>query len=46
MITTGSVKRMDLQKGDAVVAIIKTTEVSVEEKSANRLPLALAGAIA
>ena len=28
IITTGSVKRMNLKKGDAVFAIIKATEVS------------------
>ena len=33
IITTGSVKRMNLQKGDAVFAIIKATEVSVEKES-------------
>src|ERR1035441_4049297 len=31
IITTGSVKRMNLKKGDAVFAIIKATEVSVEK---------------
>jgi molybdate transport system regulatory protein len=33
IITTGSVKRMNLKKGDAVFATIKATEVSVEKKS-------------
>ena len=33
IITTGSVKRMNLKKGDSVFAIIKATEVSVEKKS-------------
>ena len=33
IITTGSVKRMNLKKGDAVFAVIKATEVSVEKKS-------------
>ena len=32
IITTGSVKRMNLKKGDAVFAIIKATEVSVEAR--------------
>jgi molybdopterin-binding protein len=32
IITTGSVKRMNLKKGDAVFAIIKATEVSVESR--------------
>ena len=32
IITTGSVKRMNLKEGDAVFAIIKATEVSVEKK--------------
>jgi molybdopterin-binding protein len=31
IITTGSVKRMGLKKGDAVFAIIKATEVPVEK---------------
>lgn len=31
IITTSSVKRMDLKKGDSVFAIIKATEVSVEK---------------
>jgi molybdopterin-binding protein len=31
IITTGSVKRMNLKKGDAVFALIKATEVSVEK---------------
>jgi molybdopterin-binding protein len=31
IITTGSVKRMNLKKGDSVFAIIKATEVSVEK---------------
>lgn len=30
VITTGSVKRMNLKEGDKVHAIIKATEVSVE----------------
>ena len=33
IITTGSVKRMNLKKGDAVFAIIKATEVSIETES-------------
>ena len=33
IITTGSVKRMNLKEGDAVFAIIKATEVSVEKES-------------
>jgi molybdopterin-binding protein len=32
IITTGSVKRMNLKKGDAVFAIIKATEVSLEAR--------------
>jgi molybdate transport system regulatory protein len=32
IITTGSVKRMNLKEGDTVFAIIKATEVSVEEE--------------
>jgi molybdopterin-binding protein len=32
IITTGSVKRMDLKEGDAVFATIKATEVSVEKE--------------
>lgn len=32
VITTGSVKRMNLKKGDKVFAIIKATEVSVEKE--------------
>jgi molybdopterin-binding protein len=31
IITTGSVKRMDLKEGDTVFAIVKATEVSVEK---------------
>jgi molybdopterin-binding protein len=31
IITTGSMKRMNLKKGDAVLAIIKATELSVEK---------------
>jgi molybdopterin-binding protein len=31
IITTGSVKRMNLKEGDKVFAIIKATEVSVEK---------------
>jgi molybdopterin-binding protein len=33
IITTSSVKRMNLKEGDAVFAIIKATEVSVEKES-------------
>ena len=36
IITTGSMKRMNLKKGDAVFAIIKATEVSVEKESSGR----------
>ena len=32
IITTGSVSRMNLKEGDAVFAIIKATEVSVEKE--------------
>jgi molybdate transport system regulatory protein len=32
IITTGSLKRMNLKKGDTVFAIIKATEVSVEKE--------------
>ena len=32
IITTGSVKRMNLRLGDNVFAIIKATEVSVEKE--------------
>ena len=32
IITTGSVQRMNLKEGDAVFAIIKATEVSVEKE--------------
>jgi molybdopterin-binding protein len=32
IITTGSVKRMDLKEGDTVLAIIKATEVSIEKE--------------
>ena len=32
IITTGSVKRMSLEEGDAVFAVIKATEVSVEKE--------------
>jgi molybdopterin-binding protein len=32
IITTGSVKRMNLKQGDNVFAIIKATEVSVEKE--------------
>jgi molybdopterin-binding protein len=35
IITTGSVKRMNLKKGDPVFAIIKATEVSVEKESSS-----------
>jgi molybdopterin-binding protein len=35
IITTGSVKRMNLKKGDPVFAIIKATEVSVERESSS-----------
>jgi molybdopterin-binding protein len=33
IITTASVKRMNLKEGDVVFAIIKATEVSVEKES-------------
>ena len=36
IITTGSVKRMNLKEGDAVFAIIKATEVSVESGRPNK----------
>jgi molybdopterin-binding protein len=32
IITTGSVKRMNLSEGDSVFAIIKATELSVEKE--------------
>jgi molybdopterin-binding protein len=32
IITTGSVKRMNLKEGDTVFALIKATEVSVEKE--------------
>ena len=32
IITTGSVERMNLKKGDKVFAIIKATEVSIEKE--------------
>jgi molybdopterin-binding protein len=32
IITSGSVKRMNLKEGDKVLAIIKATEVSVEKE--------------
>ena len=32
IITTGSVQRMNLKEGDAVFAVIKATEVSVEKE--------------
>ena len=32
IITTGSVKRMDLKEGNTVLAIIKATEVSIEKE--------------
>jgi molybdopterin-binding protein len=32
IITTGSVKRMNLKEGDIVLAIIEATEVSVERE--------------
>jgi len=32
IITTGSVKRMDLREGDTVFATIKATEVSIEKE--------------
>jgi molybdopterin-binding protein len=32
IITTGSVERMNLKEGDAVSAVIKATEVSVEKE--------------
>ncbi len=40
IITTGSVKRMDLKKGDAVFAVIKATEVSVEKESSSPITTA------
>jgi molybdopterin-binding protein len=42
IITTGSVKRMNLKQGDTVFAIIKATEVSVERNSHSVVP-ALSG---
>jgi len=33
IITTGSVERMNLKEGDAVFAVVKATEVSVEKGS-------------
>jgi len=36
IITTASVERMNLKKGDNVFAIIKATEVSVEKESSAR----------
>jgi molybdopterin-binding protein len=36
VITTGSVKRMNLKEGDQVFAIIKATAVSVEKDSSSR----------
>jgi molybdopterin-binding protein len=33
IITTGSVKRMNLKVGDKVFAIIKATEVSIEKSA-------------
>jgi molybdopterin-binding protein len=38
IITTGSVKRMNLKEGDTVFAIIKATEVSVEKESSSVAP--------
>ena len=38
IITTGSVKRMNLKQGDTVFAIIKATEVSVEKQQPFRRP--------
>ncbi len=32
IITTGSVKRMNLKEGDNVLAVMKATSVSVEKK--------------
>ena len=32
IITTGSVKRMQLKEGDNVFAVIKATEVSIEKE--------------
>jgi molybdopterin-binding protein len=32
IITTGSVKRMQLKEGDNIFAVIKATEVSVEKE--------------
>jgi molybdopterin-binding protein len=32
IITTGSVKQMNLKEGDTVFAIVKATEVSVEKE--------------
>ena len=32
VITTGSVRRMNLREGDQVFAVIKATEVSVEKE--------------
>ena len=32
IITTGSVKRMDLKEGDTVFTTIKATEVSIEKE--------------
>ena len=33
IITTGSVRRMNLKEGDSVFAIIKATEVSIEKEA-------------
>jgi molybdopterin-binding protein len=33
IITTGSVRRMNLKEGDSVFALIKATEVSIEKES-------------
>ena len=33
IITTGSVRRMNLKEGDSVFALIKATEVSIDEES-------------
>jgi molybdopterin-binding protein len=32
IITTGSVKRMNLKEGDTVFAVMKTTAVSIEKE--------------
>jgi molybdopterin-binding protein len=33
IITTGSVRRMNLKEGDSVFALIKATEVSIDKES-------------